>query len=107
MQEYRLLEKLEQQMSVQVDHFLVLSEEGDPTQIALAHMTAKNELIKLGPVMQQLAQKIGGDLPGAVADFLESVDDVLRGPDAVTEEQISHRIDTTARLKSKLYRSGH
>lgn len=100
--ERQLLVCLEQEISLNVDSFFVLSEEGDPTQIALAYQKAKNEFMKLGPEMHRIALKLGGDLPYVVADFLESIDIVLHGQGMLDEEKIIHCLDTTARLKAEL-----
>lgn len=98
--ELQLLEGLEQSISLSLDHFLVLSEEGDPTQIAFALQQAKNEFLKRGPEMHHIAGKIGGDLPALTADFLESVDALLYGPGMLSEDLISHCLDSKARLKA-------
>jgi hypothetical protein len=98
----QVLENLEQRISLNIDSFFVLSEEGDPAQIALAHQRAKNELMKLGPQMYQIAKKIGGDLQLSVNDFLESVHTVLYGQGMLNEDLISHCLTTAARLKAEL-----
>ncbi len=100
--ERELLENIEQQLSLSVDSFLILSEEGDPTQIALAFQKAKNDLVKFGPELLRIAVRIGGDLPTVVADFLESVDIVLHGQGMLDEDLITHCLDSTARLKAEL-----
>ena len=100
--EMELLQKIQQRISLSVDSFLVLSEEGDPTQIAFAFQRAKNEFLKYGPEMLRLSSRIGGDLPAVVVDFLESIDTVLHGKGMLDEELISHCLDSTARLKAEL-----
>lgn len=100
--EHQLLENLEQRISMNVDNFLVLSEEGDPTQIALAHQKAKNEFMKFGPQMHRIAEQMGGDLSVFVDDFLESIHSVLQGQGMLDDDQISHCLKTTARLKAEL-----
>jgi hypothetical protein len=100
--EMELLQSIEQRISMNVDSFLVLSEEGDPTQIALAFQNAKNEFMKLGPEMHRIAIIIGGDLPIFVDDFLESIDIILHGQGMLDEDLISHCLDTSARLKAEL-----
>lgn len=100
--ELQLLENLERLISTNVDSFLVLSEEGDPTQIALAHQNAKNEFMRFGPQMHRIAEQVGGDLPVFVDDFLESINSVLHGQGMLDEDQISHCLKTTARLKAEL-----
>ncbi len=102
-----LLAKLEQRLSLNVDSFLVLSEEGDPTQVALAYQKAKNEYQKVGPKMHRIAMEIGGDFPSVVADFLESIDRVLHGKQILDEDVIMHCLDTTARLKAELRGGRH
>jgi hypothetical protein len=100
--EMELLKKYERQISLYVDSYLVLSEEGDPTQIALARQKAKNEFLKYGPEIHRIAAEIGGDLSIFVADFLESIDTVLHGQGMLDEDLISHCLDSTARLKAEL-----
>jgi hypothetical protein len=100
--EMEQIEKIEQRISLHVDSFLVLSEEGDPTQIALAFQRAKSEFLKGGPEMHRLAVQIGGDLPTIVDDFLESVDVVLHGQGMLNEDLITHCLDLKARLKAEL-----
>lgn len=104
--ERQILENLEEHISANVDSFLILSEEGDPTQIALAYQKAKNEFIKFAPQMHRIAEQIGGDLPIFVDDFLESIDSVLHGQGMLDDDQISRCMDTIARLKAKLKHGG-
>ncbi len=100
--EMELLEKIEQRISLNVDSFLILSEEGEPTQVALALQKAKNEFSECGPEMHRIAQKLGGDLPTIVAEFLESIEIVLHGQGLLDEDLITHCTDSAARLKAEL-----
>ena len=98
----QLFERIEQSVSLSLDNFLVLSEEGDPTQIAFALQKAKNEFLKFGPEMHRIAVKMGGDLPTLTADFLESIDVVLHGQGMLSEDLITHCLDSKARLRTEL-----
>lgn len=101
--EKQMLNDLEKRISLNVGSFLVLTEEGEPTQIALAHQKAKSELIKFGPEMHKIAEKIGGTLPQMVDDYLESVDNLLHsGSGWIDEETISRCFHTTQKLESEL-----
>ncbi len=100
--ERQRLENLEELISLNLGSLLVLSEEGDPTQIALAYQQAKNEFLKLGPEMHRIAREIGGDLFWIVADFLESIDVVLHKQGMLDEDKITHCLSTTERLKAEL-----
>lgn len=100
--ELEMLGKIEQRISLNIDSFLALSEEGDPTQIAFAFQKAKNEFLKFGPEMHRIAVQIGGELPNTVDDFLESVDTVLHGTGMLSEETITHCLDLKVRLKNAL-----
>lgn len=101
----QLIETIEQRISLNINNFLVLSEEGNPGQIAFAFQTAKNEFLKFAPEMIRLASKVGGDLPTFVNDFIESIDIILHGTGMLNEDLISRCYDTTARLKAEIKRS--
>lgn len=103
--EMEMLEKIEQRISLNVDSFLILSEEGEPTQVALAFQKAKKEFSECGPEMNRLAQKLGGDLPIIVAEFLESIETVLHGQGMLDEDLITHCLDNLARLKTEIYQN--
>jgi len=101
--EKQMLNDLEKRISLNVGSFLVLTEEGDPTQIALAHQKAKSELIKFGPEMHKIAQKIGGALPQMVEEYLHSIDSILYSSAGwIDEDQISQCFHTTQRLETEL-----
>ena len=102
--EMKQIAKLEQQITLQVNNFLVLSELGNPTQIALAYKSAQNEFLSLGPELHRISTKIGGELPNYVADFLESIDTVLHNEGIIDEETITHCLSTSAKLKAELKR---
>src|SRR6185369_8114362 len=57
--EKQMLTDLEKRISLHLGSFLVLTEEGDPTQIALAHQKAKSEFLKFAPEMSRLALHLG------------------------------------------------
>ena len=99
--EKQMIVDLEKRISIHVGQFLVLTEEGDPTQIALAHQKAKSEFLKFAPEMSRLALRLGGEISYVVADFLDSVDVVLHN-DFLDEEKISRCFHTTQRLQAEL-----
>ncbi len=99
----QVLGDLERRISMQVGSFLVLTEEGDPTQIALAQGKAKSEFLKFGPEMHKIAHHLGGKLPQVVDAFLESIDSVLHcNVEWLDEEKISKCYQTTQQLESEL-----
>ncbi len=98
-----MLSDLERRISLNVGHYLVLSEEGNPTQIAFAQYQAQSEYNKFGPEMHKIAAHIGGDLPECVQDFLDSVNSILYiSSDWMGEELISNCLDSTQRLITEL-----
>jgi hypothetical protein len=98
--EKQMLSDFSHRISLHVGNFLVLTEEGDPTQIALAHQKAKSEFLKFGPEMYKLANQMGGVFPNIVEDFLLSIDAVLHAtPD---DEKVSHCFRSTQKLESEL-----
>jgi hypothetical protein len=99
--EKQMLVDLEKQISLNVGQYLVLTEEGDPTQIALAHQRAKSEFLKFAPEMSRIALHLGNEISYVVADFLDSVDVVLHN-DFLDEEKVSRCFHTTQRLQSEL-----
>jgi hypothetical protein len=99
--EKQMLVDLEKRISINVGQFLVLTEEGDLTQIALAHQRAKSEFLKIAPEMSRLALQLGGEISYVVADFLDSVDAVLHN-DFLDEEKVSRCFHTTQRLQLEL-----
>lgn len=100
--EKQMLVDMEKRISLNVGQFLVLTEEGDPTQIALAHQKAKSEFMKFAPEMSRLALRLGGDISHVVADFLDSVDIVLHSSEFLDEDKVSRCFHTTARLQAEL-----
>lgn len=99
--ERQMLMDLERRISLNVGNFLVLTEEGTPTQIALAHQKAKTEFLKFGSEMSKLANQVGGLLPDTVSEFLDSVDTVLYCG-LLDEEKINQCFSTTQKLQSEL-----
>jgi len=100
--EKQMLIDLEKRISLNVGQFLVLTEEGEPTQIALAHQKAKSEFNKFAPEMSRLALHLGGNISHVVADFLDSVDVVLHSSEFLDDEKVSRCFHTTARLQAEL-----
>ncbi|HEX4839865.1 MAG TPA: hypothetical protein VFU89_05440 [Rhabdochlamydiaceae bacterium] len=99
--EKQMLIDLERQISLHVGQFLVLTEEGDLTQIALAHQKAKSEFLKHASEMSRLALQLGGEISQVVADFLDSVDTVLHQV-MLDEEKVSRYFQATQRLQAEL-----
>ncbi|HEY5235236.1 MAG TPA: hypothetical protein VIJ14_03565, partial [Rhabdochlamydiaceae bacterium] len=60
--EKQMLVDLEKRISLNVGQFLVLTEEGELTQIALAHQRAKSEFLKFAPEMSRIALHLGGEI---------------------------------------------
>lgn len=100
--ELELLEKLQLQMSLSVDSFLILSEEGSPTQIALAHQKARSDFSQFGPKMSRIAERVGGELPSVVEEFLASIEIILHEKGALDEDLITHCLNSAAKLKAEL-----
>lgn len=100
-----MLEKIERRISLNVGSFLILSEEGEPTQVALAFQKAKTEFSECGPEMHRIGQKLGGDLEVVIAQFLESVETVLHGEGMLDEDLITLCQDNLARLKVEIYQN--
>ncbi len=99
--EKQMIVDLEKRISLQVGQYLVLTEEGDPTQIALSHQKAKSEFLKYAPEMSRLALHLGGEISFVVAEFLDSVDVVLHN-ELLDEDKISRCFHTTQRLQAEL-----
>ena len=100
--EKQMLVDLEKRISLNVGQFLVLTEEGDLTQIALAHQRAKSEFLKFAPEMSRLALHLGGEIGQVVADYLESVDVVLHSSEMLDDDKVARCFHTTQRLQSEL-----
>jgi hypothetical protein len=100
--EKQMIVDLEKRISLNVGNFLVLTEEGDPTQIALAHQKAKSEFIKFGPEMARIAQRLGGEVSYVVAEFLDSVDVVLHCSEMLDDDKVSRCFYSTQRLEAEL-----
>jgi len=99
----QMLNDLERRISLNVGNFLVLTEEGDPAQIALAHQKAKSEFLKCGPEMHKIAQHLGGTLLVFVDEFLESVDSVLHTASGfIDDDLITRCFHSTRKLESEL-----
>ena len=99
--EKQMLTDLEKRISLNVGSFLVLTEEGSPTQIALAHQKAKSEFLKFAPEMSRLALHLGGEISAVVAEYLDSIDIVLHN-ELLDEEKISRCFHSTQRLQAEL-----
>jgi hypothetical protein len=91
---------LEHRITMQLGSFLILIEEGTPTQISNAKQRAISDLIKIGPDMEKLAQEMGGKLPVFVHEFLDSVDNILHSPAGfVDEAKIARCFSSTQMLE--------
>jgi len=101
--EKQMLGDLEKRISLNVGNYLVLTEEGDPTQIALAQQKARSEFLKFGPEMHKIAQKIGGNIPQAVDEYLNSINSVLHSSAGwIDDDIISTCFHKTEKLESEL-----
>lgn len=80
------LSDLERRISMQVGNFLVLIEEGTPTQVTTAKQHAISELLKVGPDMEKMAKEMGGRFPHFVHEFLDSVDSILHSASGFIDE---------------------
>ena len=91
---------MEHRISMQLGNFLVLIEEGTPTQITYAKQRATSELLKIGPDMEKIAQEVGGKIPLFVHDFLDSVDNILHSASGfVDEAKIARCFNSTQKLE--------
>lgn len=94
---------LEHKLSIDIGCLLVLLTEGSSEQVALAGRKTKNDLIKFGPDMQKMAEEVGGKLPKAVDDYLESVDGIIHSATGwIDEAKITHCYNMTQRLQKEL-----
>lgn len=100
--EKQMLSDLEKRISLNVGNFLVLTEEGDPAQIALAHQKAKSEFLKFGPEMQRIAKNMDAEIGKAVAEYLDTIDTVLHCSGMLDDEKVSKCFNTTQRLAHSL-----
>jgi hypothetical protein len=100
--EKQMLFDLEKKLSLNVGSFLVLTEEGDPTQIALAHQKAKTDFLKFAPEMHRIAELLGGDILFSVSEYLDSVDTVLHTAGFLDEEKIAQCFHKTQKLEATL-----
>ncbi len=100
--EKQMLVDLEKRISLNVGQFLVLTEEGDPTQIALAHQKAKSDFLKFAPEMSRIALHLGGEISYVVADFLDSVDVVLHCREMLDDDKVARCFHSTQRLQAEL-----
>lgn len=99
----QILSDLKQRISLNVGNFLVLTEEGEPTQIALAHQKAKSEFLKFGPEMHKIGIRLGGTLAESVNEFLESVNSILHTTSGfIDDDLISKCFHTTRKLEIEL-----
>lgn len=94
------LSDLERRISMRVGNFLVLIEEGTPTQITQAKQQALSELLKIGPDMLKVAESMGGKFPLFVHDFLDSIDHILHSAAGfIDEAKISRCFSCTQKLE--------
>jgi|GEM_PF-1589208 len=68
---------LERRISGDIGTFLVLLEQGNTEQIMHASQKARSDFLKLAPDMRKLAVEMGGVFPAHVAEFLDSIDNIL------------------------------
>lgn len=94
---------LEQKISMDVGAFLVLLSEGTSEQVALMSKKTKSDLLKFGPDMGKLAEEMGGNLPGVVHEYLDSVDSIIHSASGwIDEAKISRCYAMTQKLHKEL-----
>ncbi len=105
-QMYQELLDLEHKIRADFGTFLVLKEEGNHMQIERAKQKARTDLLKYGPDMSRIAQKLGGSLPRAVHNFLQSIDAVIHSATGwIDDDKIIHCYNSTEALEHELKRS--
>lgn len=100
-QEKQTLQKIHQHLRFHLEYYLILTEMGNPIQIALAQQEAKIEFLKFGGQMLKIARELNESLEhleDPVADFLESIEMILECQDFLNEEKISECLLFSQRL---------
>lgn len=76
---------LEHKIKADVGEFLVKVKEGSSEEILKSSQKTRNDLLKLGPDMEKIAEEIGGRIPKFVNEFLHTIDTILHNPHSPTE----------------------
>jgi hypothetical protein len=98
--EKQKLSDLHRRMSMNVGALLVLFEEGNPQQIAMAGQKAKMDLLKYGPEMLKLSQTMGGTYARVVENYLHSIDNIVHSAAGwVDEAKITHCYHMTQEIE--------
>lgn len=101
--EKQKLSDIQRLINTNVNNFLVLIEEGAPKQVDLAKQKARMDLIKFGPDMQKIAEKMGEIYSDAVHAYLESVDSIVHSTqNMIDHAQISHCFQMSQNLERQL-----
>ncbi|MES2344700.1 MAG: hypothetical protein V4494_02020 [Chlamydiota bacterium] len=84
------LKDLHHKINMELNTFLVLREEGTTQQLALSSQKAKSLVLKHGPEMISLAEKIGDNLPSSVDHYINSVSAILHSAFGWIDEAVIH-----------------
>lgn len=99
----QVLQYLESLLAKDVGEFLVLLEEGNTSQIEDVKVKARGALLKYGPEMKTLSDRIGEGFPETVEAFLNSIDLILHAaPGWIDEAKIFDCYNKTERLEKEL-----
>ncbi len=90
MLEKQELKDLQHRINMELNTFLVLKQEGTTQQLALASQRAKSLLLKHGPEMISLAEKIGDNLPMSVDQYVNSVSAILHSAFGWIDDAVIH-----------------
>ncbi|MBS3903102.1 MAG: hypothetical protein KGZ30_01865 [Anaplasmataceae bacterium] len=97
------LHDFEHRISMHLGNYLILIEEGTPTQVMQAKQHATSDLLKIGPDMEKIAQEMGGKIPLFVHEFLDSIDTILHSANGfIDEAKIAHCFNSTQKLEKAI-----
>lgn len=68
---------LENKIRADVNQLLTLLQEGSSPKMQFLSEQTRNDLLKLGPDMQKIADELGGAFPKKVSSFLSSINNML------------------------------
>lgn len=92
---------LQRKMSMNLGALLVLIEEGTPEQIAMTSQTTKMDLLKYGPEMLKVSEKLGNPYAQAVENYLDSIDQIAHSASGwIDEAKIAHCYNMTEDLEN-------
>src|SRR5262249_11133194 len=94
---------LKHKISANVGSIIVLFEERNLNQLAIAQQKAKSDFLKHASEMQKIAQKMGERYLRSVRDYLDSVDIIVRSnSEWLDEAKIRNCYMMTERLEKEL-----